>query len=80
MLQNSSGYIFLLPHDPGDKLVQLDLSDDLVVAQLFSNLSWVDLLQPINYVDAESGKSEPLLMTTAQFRGTEDFELVKKAA
>ncbi|MEW5317192.1 MAG: hypothetical protein WDW38_008516 [Sanguina aurantia] len=78
VLQNSSGYCFVLPRDPGNKLIQLDLSDDLVFAQLFSNMAWEDLLQPISRMDGDSGKPEPLILTSAEFRDTEDFQLFSK--
>lgn len=40
LLRDLAGDVFFLPPDEDDGLAQLDLSDDIVVAELFSNTAW----------------------------------------
>lgn len=40
--------------DAPDSLVQIDLSDDAIVAQLFANHAWEELLEPLEVVTRES--------------------------
>jgi hypothetical protein len=51
--RDALGYCYYLPPDPVGSLQQLDLSDDLMVAQLFANHLWEDLLEPLE-VEAPS--------------------------
>lgn len=43
----ASGAVSLLPPDDSGRLLQVDLSDDAVVAQLFSSGAWADVVQPM---------------------------------
>lgn len=62
-------------------LQQIDLSDDAVVAQLFANHAWEELVEPLEIVadgpqgpqansssDGEMGRLEQLRMTEREFR------------
>ncbi|GFR40657.1 hypothetical protein Agub_g1242, partial [Astrephomene gubernaculifera] len=63
----SSGAVFFLPPDPeGDGLAQMDLSDDLAVAQLFSNTAWQDVMAPLSYRDGS--EVTQLRMSEGDFR------------
>lgn len=61
------GDVFALPPDEGDGIVQYDLADDVVVAQLFSTTAWQDVMQPI-MLRAAGGSQEQLQMSAGQFR------------
>ena len=72
------GYCYYLPTDPQNALKQIDLSDDLVVAQLFANHLWEDLIEPLEVEEQGSGmfkgpggkaKVVQLQLTEREFRG-----------
>jgi len=70
LLRNeNNGSIWFLPPDETGRLLQIDLSDDIVVAELFSNGAWYDVKEPL--YDAQSSGSarslKQLTMTRAQF-------------
>ncbi|KAG2494784.1 hypothetical protein HYH03_007027 [Edaphochlamys debaryana] len=68
LLRDQSGAVFFLPPDAeGDGLAQLDLSDDAVVAELFYNTAWQDVMIPMS-VRAESGEVQPLRLSEREFR------------
>lgn len=39
--------MYYIPSPDEDSLVQIDLSDDAVVAQLFANHAWEELIEPL---------------------------------
>ena len=70
------GDMFALPPDESDGIVQYDLADDVVVAQLFSSTAWQDVMQPIMLRDA-GGRQQQLQLSAGQFR--EAFSLLEGA-
>jgi hypothetical protein len=53
---DAGGYIYFLPASDNSALRQIDLSDDAVVAQLFANHAWEELLEPLEvFVGDETG-------------------------
>jgi hypothetical protein len=46
--------MYYIPSTDADSLVQIDLSDDAIVAQLFANHAWEELLEPLEVVARES--------------------------
>lgn len=48
--RDAGGYMYYLPSTDADSLVQIDLSDDAIVAQLFANHAWEELLEPLEVV------------------------------
>lgn len=76
LLRDSRGYCYYLPPDPSGRLQQIDLSDDVLVAQLFANGLWEDILEPLEVLrqpeaDSNASSSTPmqLRLTEEQFRG-----------
>ncbi|GLC45164.1 hypothetical protein PLESTB_000428500 [Pleodorina starrii] len=68
LLRDQSGDVFFLPPDEeGDGLAQLDLSDDVVVAELFSNTAWQDVMEPFS-VRQEDGSVTQLRLSEREFR------------
>ncbi|EFJ41268.1 hypothetical protein VOLCADRAFT_98816 [Volvox carteri f. nagariensis] len=64
----SGGAVFFLPPDEeGDGLAQLDLSDDVVVAELFSNTAWQDVMEPLA-VRQPDGSVQQLQLSEREFR------------
>jgi hypothetical protein len=55
LCRDELGYCYYLPTDPQNALKQIDLSDDLVVAQLFANHLWEDLIEPLEVEQNVSG-------------------------
>lgn len=55
LLRDESGGCWYLPPDPSGELAQVDLSDDAVVAQLFANHVWEDLVEPLDVADGPGG-------------------------
>lgn len=48
LLRNEdNGSIWFLPPDESGRLLQIDLSDDVVVAELFSSGAWYDVKEPL---------------------------------
>jgi hypothetical protein len=45
--------MYYLPSTESDSLVQIDLSDDAIVAQLFANHAWEELIEPLEAVARE---------------------------
>lgn len=82
LLRDAGGFCYYLPRSDSDALVQIDLSDDAVVAQLFANHAWEELVEPLevladdqtpaagqsNGQDNEYGRLEQLRLTERQFR------------
>jgi hypothetical protein len=81
--RDAGGFCYYLPRSDSDALVQIDLSDDAVVAQLFANHAWEELVEPLevladdqtaaagqsnNDADREYGRLEQLRLTERQFR------------
>lgn len=52
--RDAGGYLYYIPSTESDSLVQIDLSDDAIVAQLFANHAWEELLEPLEVVACES--------------------------
>lgn len=52
LLRDAGGYMYYIPSTDADSLVQIDLSDDAIVAQLFANHAWEELLEPLEVVTA----------------------------
>lgn len=48
--RDAGGYCYYLPRDDDSVLQQIDLSDDAVVAQLFANHAWEELVEPLEVV------------------------------
>ncbi|GIM16260.1 hypothetical protein Vretimale_18920 [Volvox reticuliferus] len=68
LLRDQSGDVFFLPPDEeGDGLAQLDLSDDVVVAELFSNTAWQDVMEPLS-VRLDDGSVQQLRLSEHEFR------------
>lgn len=67
MRDSARGDIFVLPPDERDGLSQFDLSDDVVVAELFSNTAWQDVMVPLQ-VRNNSGATTQLQLKEAEFR------------
>lgn len=65
---NNGTIFFLPPADEYDGLQQLDLSDDIVVAELFSNTAWQDVMAPISVRTTGSADLQPLKMSERDFR------------
>jgi hypothetical protein len=55
LLRDESGGCWYLPPDPSGELAQIDLSDDAVVAQLFANHVWEDLIEPLDISEGAAG-------------------------
>ncbi|KAF8070860.1 hypothetical protein HT031_000941 [Scenedesmus sp. PABB004] len=56
LLRDAGGYCYYLPRSEAGSLAQIDLSDDAVVAQLFANHAWEELVEPLEVVaDAPPG-------------------------
>ncbi len=55
LLRDDSGMCFYLPPDESGRLMQIDLSDDMVVAQLFGNSAWLDVMEPLKVRLMRSG-------------------------
>jgi hypothetical protein len=53
--RDSRGYCYYLPPDPSGRLRQIDLSDDVLVAQLFANGLWQDIIEPLEVELAPKG-------------------------
>lgn len=51
--RDAGGYMYYIPSTDADSLVQIDLSDDAIVAQLFANHAWEELLEPLEVVARE---------------------------
>ncbi|KAF6261607.1 hypothetical protein COO60DRAFT_741703 [Scenedesmus sp. NREL 46B-D3] len=83
LLRDAGGFCYYLPRSDADSLVQIDLSDDAVVAQLFANHAWEELVEPLEVLaddqtpaagqsnsdaDREYGRLEQLRLTERQFR------------
>ena len=51
--RDAGGYMYYLPSTESDSLVQIDLSDDAIVAQLFANHAWEELIEPLEAVARE---------------------------
>lgn len=64
---SARGDVFVLPPDERDGLSQFDLSDDVVVAELFSNTAWQDVMVPLQLRDNSGGTSQ-LQLKEAEFR------------
>ncbi|KAG2444133.1 hypothetical protein HYH02_009073 [Chlamydomonas schloesseri] len=88
LLRDVSGNVFFLPPDAedGDGLAQLDLSDDVVVAELFYSSAWQDVMSPLSYRDSD-GAVKQLKLTEQEFRnvvslveGAEEPEVEEPAA
>jgi hypothetical protein len=52
---DSRGYCYYLPPDPSGRLRQIDLSDDVLVAQLFANGMWQEIVEPVEVLKAPKG-------------------------
>ena len=52
---DARGYCYYLPPDPSGRLQQIDLSDDVLVAQLFASGLWEDTLEPLEVLAAAKG-------------------------
>ncbi|KAG2436833.1 hypothetical protein HXX76_006355 [Chlamydomonas incerta] len=87
LMRDVSGGVFFLPPDAdGDGLAQLDLSDDVVVAELFYSSAWQDVMAPLSYRDTD-GSVKQLKLTEQEFRnvvslveGAEEPEVEEPAA
>jgi hypothetical protein len=78
--RDAGGFCYYLPRSESDALVQIDLSDDAVVAQLFANHAWEELVEPLEVLadsqtpavsqsnDGEYGRMEQLRLTEREFR------------
>jgi len=64
-----AGAVYYLPPDEGGRLLQIDLSDDMVVGQLFGSRAWQDVMEPLQAEDV-NGRIVPLILDEADFRGT----------
>ncbi len=65
---NNGTIFFLPPADEYDGLQQLDLSDDVVVAELFSNTAWQDVMAPVSVRAGDSSDLQPLKLSERDFR------------
>lgn len=63
--EETEGKMFFLPPDIGGRLMQVDLSDDAVVAMLFASGAWYDVIEPMEMV--QNGARVPLRMTRFDF-------------
>ncbi len=73
--RDNRGYCYYLPPDEAGAIAQLDLSDDVVVAQLFANGMWQQLIEPLE-VEGEAGaKPSQLQLSPQDFRAV--FTLVE---
>ncbi|KXZ43969.1 hypothetical protein GPECTOR_76g790 [Gonium pectorale] len=69
LLRDPAGAVFFLPPDAeGDDLAQLDLSDDVVVAELFYSTAWQDVMAPLA-VRNQDGSTAQLQLSERDFRG-----------
>jgi hypothetical protein len=76
--RDAGGFCYYLPRSDSDALVQIDLSDDAVVAQLFANHAWEELVEPLEVLaNDQTGQStgqsngqrlEQLRLTEREFR------------
>ncbi len=41
----TNGRVFFLPPDESGRLMQIDLSDDMIVGQLFGSGAWQDVME-----------------------------------
>ena len=55
LLRGEHGECFYLPPDEGGRLMQIDLSDDMVVAQLFGSGAWEDVMEPLKVGSSAQG-------------------------
>lgn len=67
LLRDPEGYLYYLPPSGTGQIQQFDLSDDLMVAQLFANRAWEDVIEPLD-AEQEDGKTSPLRMSESDFR------------
>ncbi|GAX76645.1 hypothetical protein CEUSTIGMA_g4091.t1 [Chlamydomonas eustigma] len=65
----SDGHIYFLPADESGRLMQIDLSDDAVVSQLFGSGAWQDVIEEVKI--EEEGVVTPLVLPELDFRVTE---------
>ncbi|KIY99896.1 hypothetical protein MNEG_8063 [Monoraphidium neglectum] len=65
LLRDGKGNIYAIETEG---LPQVDLSDDYVLLMLFSDGSWEDNMQPIEYEDSDTGKVVQLNMAETEFR------------
>lgn len=52
--RDAGGYLYYIPPPDTDSLVQIDLSDDAIVAQLFANHAWEELIEPLEVLACKS--------------------------
>ncbi|KAI8467590.1 MAG: hypothetical protein J3K34DRAFT_429903 [Monoraphidium minutum] len=75
LLRDARGYCYYLPADPSGRLAQIDLSDDVLVAQLFANGMWEDVIEPLEVMAAPEGANASadgalqLRLSEDEFRG-----------
>eukprot|EP00798_Chlamydomonas_sp_ICE-L_P008619 gene8619-34062_t len=67
LLRGPDGTMYYLPPDEAGRILQVDLSDDLIVAELFSNGAWQDVMEPLK-VENNDGKVVPLVMDLEDFK------------
>lgn len=65
----NTGRVYFLPPDESGRLMQIDLSDDVVVGQLFGSGAWQDVLELLKAEDV-SGNIVPLVLDESEFRNT----------
>lgn len=53
--RDAGGYLYYLPRDDEGTLQQIDLSDDAIVAQLFANHAWEELVEPLEVIADDAG-------------------------
>lgn len=63
------GRVLFLPPDESGRLMQIDLSDDVVVGQLFGSGAWQDVMEQLQAEDFQ-GKVVPLVLSEQEFRNT----------
>ncbi|GBF93334.1 hypothetical protein Rsub_06372 [Raphidocelis subcapitata] len=71
LLRDSRGYCYYLPPDPSGRLRQIDLSDDVVVAQLFANGMWQEIVEPLEVLKAPKDGENASASDAVQLRLTE---------
>ena len=64
-----TGIVSMLPPDDSGRLMQIDLSDDLVVGQLFGSGAWEDVLERLS-AENDQGEVVPLVLEEGDFRNT----------
>lgn len=66
-----TGRVSFLPADTSGRLMQIDLSDDMVVGQLFGSGAWEDVMEGLEAEEeGQEGRVIPFVMEEEEFRNT----------